>query len=328
MARRDDLGSLLRRHLEVDLPKDQGDSDWGAPELTPEQLAYAANDTRHLLPLWEKLTTELRSCLGAGDGELLVVADYSQIELRVLAAVAPDEAMLAAYAEGADIHTRTAARSAACDEADVTDEQRRRAKICNFGLSYGMGPRGFVAYARSDYGLEFSDTEAEELIESWFEAYPGVRAWHERRRTDILPHWRKNIPYVATTAAGRKRIIHPLLVEREAKPYEYEQDASRRRRLRLGAMVWRALNLEVQGLCADGLKRAMILAHHRLPAEARQVLSIHDEIVLRVPAPMAETCSSILRDAMVEGMTSALPDGKSVPIEVEPVIVERWGEAK
>ena len=121
---------------------------------------------------------KLRECIIAPQGHRLVKADYSQIELRIVAKIAGEEKMLEAYRNGEDLHARTA-RSITGHEK-VTKEDRQLAKAVNFGTLYGQGAKGLKEYARNSYGVKMSLEEAMAYRERWFETYPAIRTWHRR----------------------------------------------------------------------------------------------------------------------------------------------------
>lgn len=132
-------------------------------------------------PNLQNMPPELRSCVRAPGERVLVVADYSQIELRIAAKMAPDQAMLEAFGRGEDIHANTArAVTKAVPGEEISREDRRLAKALNFGLLYGMSAAGLRSYAASAYGVELSDSEAREYRARFLEAYGGLKAWHDR----------------------------------------------------------------------------------------------------------------------------------------------------
>jgi DNA polymerase-1 len=231
-----------------------------------------------------------RKCFVAPPGRVLVKADYSQIELRIAAKVAGEQAMMAAYARGDDLHTLTARRLVGRD--DVTKADRQLAKAVNFGLLYGMGARGFRVYARSKYGVQLTESEAERYRTAFFAAYPGLRAWHHKigRTTDK--------PIETRTLAGRRCLGVSRFNEK--------------------------LNLPVQGTGADGLKKALGLLWERRAAcpGAVPILAVHDEILVEVDAAQAEAAADWLKSAMVDAMA---PLVDPVPVEVEVGIARTWG---
>jgi DNA polymerase-1 len=233
---------------------------------------------------------EYRRCFAAPPGRVLVKADYSQVELRIAAKVSGDQAMRDAYARGLDLHTLTAQRI--LGKADVTREDRQLAKAVNFGLLYGMGAKGFRVYARSQYGVAMTDAEAARYRQAFFDAYPGLAAWHRRVKRAHAAETR--------TLAGRRRL---LAVD--------QSDTLR-------------LNTPVQGTGADGLKAALGLLWRRrgdCPG-AVPVLAIHDEIVVEADEGQAEAAATWLRRAMLDGMRPYLDP---VPVEVEVTAAQTWG---
>jgi DNA polymerase-1 len=231
-----------------------------------------------------------RKCISARPGRVLVKADYSQIELRIAAKVANERAMIAAYARGEDLHTLTARRLVGRD--DVTKADRQLAKAGNFGLIYGMGAANFRVYARSNYGVELTQAQAQQCRKAFFDAYPDLRKWHAKvGRT-------QDTPIETRTLAGR--------------------------RCRNVARFTEKLNLPVQGTGADGLKAALGLLWDRR-AEcpgALPVLVVHDEFVMECDAGQADAVSTWLKQAMLDGMA---PLVAPVPVEVEVTVAPTWG---
>jgi DNA polymerase-1 len=222
-----------------------------------------------------------RRCFVAPPGRLLVAADYSQIELRIAAKLTGDAALLDAYRRGADLHTLTAQK--VLGKAEVTKEDRKLAKALNFGLLYGMGASRFRIYARTQYGLDLTDAQAASYRDAFFDAYPGLRAWH--RRTG-----RSGKGAIETrTLAGRRRCGVQRFTEK--------------------------LNTPVQGTGADGLKRAMALLWQRRTEcpDVRLVLAVHDELVLECDEGQADRAAAWLKQAMLDGMTPLIDP---VPVEV------------
>jgi DNA polymerase-1 len=214
---------------------------------------------------------------------VLLSADYSQVELRILAHLAGDEAMVAAFAAGKDIHASTAALVFGVSEAQVDREMRSRAKAVNFGLLYGMGP---VRLARE---TNLSLNEAREFIERYFAAFPRVRAWRER----VLEGARRD--GFVTTLSGRRRPM-PDIVSGDP-------------RLRAGAEN-AAVNTPVQGSAADIIKRAMIELHRRLSGSklaAALLLQVHDELLLECPLSELDETRALLVDCMENAAQLAVP---------------------
>jgi DNA polymerase-1 len=227
-----------------------------------------------------------RRCFLAPAGRVLVRADYSQIELRIAAKVSGDKAMLDAYRADQDLHTLTCQR--VLGSSEVTKEQRQLAKAINFGLLYGMGVKGFRAYALAQYGLRLSEADATRYREAFFAAYPGLRHWHRSIGT---------APIDTRTLAGRLR-----------------KDVGR---------FTEKLNTPVQGTGADGLKLALANLWERR-AEcpgALPVLAVHDEIVVECDAGKAEAVGAWVARAMKDAMAPLIAP---VPVEVEVKFGRTW----
>jgi DNA polymerase-1 len=227
-----------------------------------------------------------RRCFLAPAGRVLVKADYSQIELRIAAKVSGDRAMLDAYRSGLDLHTLTCQRVLGVSQ--VTKEQRQLAKAVNFGLLYGMGVKGFRAYALARYGLSLTETEAGRYRDAFFAAYPGLRRWHCSLG---------KAPIDTRTLAGRRRQGVARYTEK--------------------------LNTPVQGTGADGLKLALATLWERR-AECPgsfPVLVVHDEIVVECDAGQADAVKVWLRQAMLDGMAPLIAP---VPVEVELKVGRSW----
>ena len=230
-----------------------------------------------------------RQCFVAPEGRVLVVADYSQIELRIAAKYANERKMIAAYERGEDLHTRTAKMLLGKD--DVTKADRQLAKSANFGLLYGMGAKGYRAYAKNNYGVNMTLEQATAYRKAFFDAYPALRRWHREigRTNDSAIETR--------TLKGRRRADVSRFTEK--------------------------LNTPVQGTGADGLKLAMALLWDRrqeVPG-AFPILAIHDEIVVECDEEQAEEVKNWLETAMKDGMQPLIDP---VPVEVEAVISHDW----
>jgi len=231
-----------------------------------------------------------RRCFRAPEGRL-VVADYSQIELRIVAALSGDRRMLDAYREGRDLHRLTASLLTGQPEAEVTKQARQSAKACASGLIYGMGAAGLRAYARDSYGVQTSLEEAADFLRRFFDAYPGVRAWHRRQRS--LREVR--------TRSGRLRRFPDGQV-RETELY----------------------NTPVQGTGADILKRALARVFPAVrPLGARIVACVHDELVVECPEAVAPEVCAVVTSEMRRAAEEFLPE---VLVEVEAAVCESWGD--
>lgn len=243
----------------------------------------------------------LRECFIAPAGETLVCADYSQIELRVAAAIAGETKMLEAYRSGADLHRRTAALVLGKSEDEVTKDDRQLAKAVNFGLIYGQSAAGLVDYAKSSYGVTMTEGEAERIREKFFRAYKGLAKWHDEMRALA------NRGYEETrTRLGRRR----LMPKGSDKFWQRFSGG---------------LNTPVQGGAADGLKHALVLLAEHLPAGAAIISTVHDEIIVRCAEADADAVKTIMETAMREAMAELYPE---VPIVVEAHNGNTWASAK
>ena len=232
------------------------------------------------------------------DNYVIIDADYSQIELRLLAHISNDEAMISAFANGEDIHTSTAARVFNVSKEEVTQELRKRAKAVNFGIVYGIGE-----YSLSE-DLGISMSQAKKYIESYLAGYPNVNKY-----LNDIKETAKESGYV-TTLYGRKRYIPELA-------------ASNKNLRNFGERV--AMNSPIQGTAADIIKLAMINTYKRLKSEgldARIILQVHDELLLEAHADCADIALTLLREEM-ENVISL-----KVPLDVEAHIGKNWLEAK
>jgi DNA polymerase-1 len=254
---------------------------------------------------------EYRRCFVARPGHVLVKADYSQVELRAAAAIAPEPEMQRAYRAGEDLHALTAARLLGKKVEEVTKEDRQLAKAVNFGLLFGMGWRGLKGYARAHYGVALTDDQARGYRDAFFRAYPGLRAWHGRVGAELARLARSDADarYHARTVGGRRVSLAAARRDREGTLYPNKAEA---------------LNAPVQGTAADGLKAAIGLLWERR-AEcpgAVPVLFVHDEVVVEAPADSAGVAAEWLKQAMVDGMAPLIAP---VPVEVEVTVGRTWG---
>jgi DNA polymerase-1 len=245
---------------------------------------------------------EIRGAFIAASGHRLVIADYSQIELRAAAVIAEDEVMLEAYREGEDIHSRTAASVLDKPIKKVTKEDRQLAKAVNFGLLYGQAPGGLVRYAKSSYGVELTYDEAVDLHKKFFDTYKGLAKWHKQARANAD----SKVDEVRTLT-GRRKLLPP------------KSEDTFWSRFAAGF-----LNMVVQGTCADGLKQAMVQLADKLPKDAQMIGTVHDELIVECPTKTAKKVCQLTEDIMKEAMSGVL--GTEVPVEVEAKVCECWEE--
>jgi DNA polymerase-1 len=235
--------------------------------------------------------------VAASTDRRLVVADYSQIELRAAAYLAPDQTMLKALREGRDLHAATAAVVLGKKVSEVTGADRQLAKAVNFGLLYGQSAEGLVTYAQTSYGVKLSAEEATSVRTRFFKHYKGLKTWHQRAWDNV-----------AGITEGRTLL-------------------GRRRLLGHGATDWNRfqvqVNFPVTGACADGLKLAMIRLARELPADAQMAATVHDELIVDCPSRIAPGIKMLMVAVMQEEMAKIFPD---LPIRVDAKICNRWSE--
>ena len=250
------------------------------------------------IPIRTEIGREVRRAFRARDGYLLLVADYSQIELRVLAHISGDETLIDIFRHGGDIHRSTAATVFGVAPELVTDEQRRASKTINFGIIYGMSAFGLAR------ALGIARGEARNFIDAYFERFPGVRTYTERTLAQAEEELRVETLY------GRVRYLPDM--------------KSRNRAVRENTRRM-AVNARIQGTAADLLKLAMIAVDRRLRPEldaAKLLLTVHDELVLEAPAGAIEDLAALVREEM-EGVADL-----AVPLVVDVGTGPDWYEAK
>lgn len=247
------------------------------------------------IPIRTEAGREIRSAFLPAEGCVLLAADYSQIELRVLAHFSGDETLRTAFANDEDIHARVASEVYGVPLAEVTGEMRRAAKAVNFGVIYGQSPYGLAA------SLGIEQDEAAKFIDAYFARYAGVEKFLTKTLEDGLENG-----YVKTIL-GRRRAIHGIRV-----------GAGRQRNLPERT----AINTVIQGSAADLIKLAMINIHRRLKdsrwTNTRMLLQIHDELVFEVPTPLLQELGNLVQ----EEMSSVLE--LSVPLKVDMKSGENW----
>jgi DNA polymerase-1 len=250
------------------------------------------------IPIRTDLGREVRRGFVAGEGHLFYAADYSQVELRILAHLSGDPAFVTAFTEGVDVHKQTASVIFDVGIEDVTAEMRAQAKTINFATLYGQGD---FSLARS---LGIPRAEAKAFIENYFERFSGVRTF-----LDEQVAMARDRGYVETLS-GRRRYVPEL----QSKNWNIRQ---------FGERV--AQNTPIQGTAADLIKLAMIRVQRALDESgsgARLLLQVHDELLFEVPAPEVDT----LRPVVVEAMENAM--ALSVPLVVDDGVGPNWYECK
>jgi DNA polymerase I len=236
----------------------------------------------------------VRACFVAAPGYQILRADYSQIELRIVARVSGDARMQQAYGDGEDLHRLTAALVTGKAIAEVSEADRRLAKAINFGLIYGMGAAKLQSYAETKYGVSLSLAQAKTFRQQFFAAYEGVAEWHETIKRSYLRGTRES-----WTLAGRRR--------RWAEPPRLAE----------------LLNHPVQGLSADITKLALVkLVKALADTEAKLIGTVHDEILLECPVAAVEPASRLLHHCMVAAARQFL---HPIPVGVEVKVGASWG---
>lgn len=250
------------------------------------------------IPVRTELGRELRRMFVAEQGRVLVDADYSQIELRVLAHVADDDAMIEAFRGGQDIHATTASKVYGVPVEDVTPQMRSSCKAVNFGIVYGISDFSLA----QDIGV--TRKEAAAFIQSYLDTYPGVHHYMESIKQSA-----RETGYVETLF-GRRRALPEL----NSKNFNLRSFGERA-----------AMNTPIQGTAADIIKIAMLRVRDRLKAEgfeARLILQVHDELILEAPEHEAERAAALLREEMEHAAELR------VPLVAEAKIGHSWYETK
>jgi DNA polymerase I-like protein with 3'-5' exonuclease and polymerase domains len=236
---------------------------------------------------------EFRECFIPEKGNKFIIADYSQIELRVAAEIAQDKTMIEAYRNGQDLHALTAALVANKKLEEVTKAERQSAKAINFGLIYAMGAKGLQGYAKTVYGVDMKLEEAELFRDRFFKAYNGIANWHARMKKAI------NIKE-SRTLSGRRCV--------------YEGEVA----------ITALLNTPVQGTAADIAKKAMgMLVPIAKSLNGHIIATVHDEILLEVPEARAEEAAIKLKETMERAGAYYL---KLIPVIAETTIADSWAE--
>jgi DNA polymerase-1 len=277
--------------------------------LTATGRLSSAEPNLQNIPIRTPQGQRIRRCFVTEEDWVLVDADYSQIELRLLAALSGDPVMTETFQNGGDIHRETAAAVFGVAPEEVTDEMRKKAKAVNFGIVYGISAFSLAG------DLEISNAEAKQYIESYYAKYPTVKEY-----LDSLPEKATALGY-SETLCGRRRWI-PELSSTNHMTREFGKRVAR--------------NSPIQGTAADLIKYAMILVDERLQREeprARLVMQVHDELVVECPREAKDRVAAILKEEMerVTYIPECLtPDERGillpVPLTVEVSVTENWLE--
>ena len=258
----------------------------------------STNPNLQNIPVRDELGRRIREAFVPADDEhLLLSADYSQVELRLMAHLSGDESLIEAFAQGEDIHSSTAAKLFHKSIDEVTSEERRRAKTANFGIIYGISAFGL------SQRLDIPRKEAKELIDGYFATYPKVKEYMDNAIADAREKG------FVTTAFGRRRTLH---------------DIASRNAVARGVAERNAINAPIQGSAADIMKLAMIEIRRRLREEgirSKMILQVHDEVIIDLIKSEREAVERIVRESM-ESVASL-----RVPLISEMGIGKNWLEA-
>jgi DNA polymerase-1 len=247
------------------------------------------------IPIRTELGREIRKAFIADEGNVLLAADYSQVELRILAHISQDAELIETFQRGADIHRATASKMFNVPEDELTHDQRRAAKTINFGVLYGMS-----AFRLSNE-LNIPTGQAKDFIDAYFARYPKIQEYLDRTLEEARRSGK------VTTLFGRVRYIPEI----HNKSFTVRGNAERM-----------ATNAPIQGTAADILKLAMIALDKRLDDKAAMLLTVHDEIVIEVPETRAEDVAGIVKETMENIFPLA------VPLQVDAHYGRSWYDAK
>ncbi len=239
---------------------------------------------------------ETRQCFKAVPGYVLLKADYSQIELRIMAKVSGDRTMVKAYSKGEDLHSLTASLVLAKPLSEITLEDRQLGKIINFGLIYGMGAQKFKNMAQAEHRVTLTLQQASHFRKKFFESYTGIKQFHSKVRSA----WSRGIRE-SRTVLGRRR-----LWSKDTKPLLNEM-----------------LNNPIQGMSADITKLALALLFLPLSSTGGKLICVvHDEILIECPLEEVRPVKALLKKCMVRAGNKFL---SPIPCEVEIKVMESWG---
>ncbi len=313
---------------------------------TTDRLASENMNHQNIMNAGAEPWSKIRQGFETPEEYVLVVADFSQIELRLLGHFSNDENLLRIYRENGDIHAMTGARLAGVpyevfttwkpgkgvekkdytEENEKYDDYRKRAKPLNFGVSYLMAPPKFAIYAADSYDLWITDDQAGEMIEEWFALYPGVRMYHKAVLKRICQHG--NVP----TLFGRMGYFREDWARKvweeqydESTPYWRKKEIRQDNEYWLGMRQWRqAVNLPIQGGAADMINKAMKQAYYRWrdrSREVRLICQVHDEVIFEARRNIAPQIAVEVKSIMEN--TARL----KVPVQASVNIADTWLDA-
>ncbi len=244
-------------------------------------------------PNLQNITKELRVLFKGKEGKKLIVADYSQIELRIAAEYVKDENMIKAFKEDKDLHRFTASIITGKKYEDVEKEERQMAKAINFGLIYGISPRSLMEYAKNNYGVEISLKEAQEFQKRFFDFYSGFKEWHEKVKEYLNQH---------------QKIVVETLLGRRIVAYRFTD----------------AVNYPIQGTGSDMLKMAVAMfGKLKKDLDANIVNLVHDEIIVEASIKDLDKAVEVLSNSMEKAGNILL---KNVPVKFDISPVETWAD--
>jgi DNA polymerase-1 len=306
---------LLEAHPKTDCVH----SNFNQTKTATGRLSSSAPNFQNI-PSKSKLSAEIRKCVMARPGRVLVIADYSNIEVRIIAEVTRDENLVRLFNEDKDMHCMTAAymmgvsydemyRKYKIEKLPEFIKARNNSKVPNFGLGYKASVDKLRTMAWVQYGLDWTEAEAAEQHRKWFELYPGVGHWHTREQATVRDG---KGPVTVENALGRRRTMQRrITVTPNAKALERgEQPYSK------GALP-AVLNFPIQSASAEMTKRAMAT----LSREVDVILQVHDELVVECDEADADRVSQLVHDAMVKSGEGILT---VVPNVVEPMVSKFW----
>jgi DNA polymerase-1 len=262
----------------------------------------------------QQVTKALRPAFVPRVGYVLGDFDLSQIELRVAAFLSRSRPMMEAFQDGADLHTRLAAKITGKFEGDVTPAERQKGKSANFGLLFDMGTTGFRIYAENAYGVQMSYQEADEVREAFFSTWAGLRDWQDRQRV------RARATGQVTSPLGRVRRIPDMFSHDDARVAGGERIA---------------INSPVQGMASDIMQLAIALIEGTVPGHGSQVApgvrvvgSVHDSLVAELPVDNWKESAQIVLEVMTNLVLEPMREmgcDFDVPLAAEATVGTRWG---